>query len=88
MGERWESEGAYALHVHVHIFMLSPHVCMCMCISILYLIGSLFLQRRRKRKSACNESIYFMELPWRGAGSTIYAKKQAAAVGRGTPIWF
>lgn len=72
---RWEREGVSALHVHVHVFMLSARVCMRMCISILCLIGSLFLQRRRKRKSACNESIYFMELPRRGAGEHNLCKK-------------
>lgn len=71
------------LHVHVHIFMLSARVCMCMCISILCLIGSLFLQRRRKRKSACNESIYFMELPWRGAGEHDLCKKTGSCCWEG-----
>lgn len=85
--ERWE--GAYMLHMHVHIFMLSARVCMRMCISILCLIGSLFLQRRRKRKSACNESIYFMELPWRGAGEHDLCKKTGSCCWEGgASIWF
>lgn len=78
---RWE--GAFTVHVHVHIFMLSARVCMRMCISILCLIGSLFLQRRRKRKSACNESIYFMELPWREAGEHDLCKKTGSCCWEG-----
>lgn len=79
----WRWEGTYTLHVHVHVFMLPAHVCMRICISILCLIGSLFLQRRRKRKSACNESIYFMELPWRGAGEQDLCKKTGSCCWEG-----
>ncbi|CAM4550860.1 unnamed protein product [Eretmochelys imbricata] len=44
--------------------------------------------RRKRKSSAYNESIYWMEFPGEGQESRIYGTHQAVAARRGTPIWF